>query len=257
MLFSLEGKVATVTGAHQGVGLAVAKRFKEAGAIVTMVDINPETAEIAENLGLDFIQTDVSQEEAVASMLKQVADKLGKIDIMVNCAAIIIPEMDVTEIDTELAHKLFEVNYFGYLYAMKYGPQYMPNESAIVNISSNAGVQVFPGYSAYNSSKAAIIALTRTAALELADRGIRVNSICPASIDTPMIYQEGCENELAMGKYCWPLGRFCKAEEVAALVHFLAADDCKYITGEDVQIDGGYTAGIGRKGLFKWIGQID
>ena len=94
-------------------------------------------------------------------------------------------------------------------------------------------------------------------ALEVADRAIRVNSICPASIDTPMLYQEGCENELKQGRYCWPLGRFCKAEEVAALVHFLASDDCTYITGEDVQIDGGYTAGIGRRGMQKWLDEIE
>lgn len=257
MFFSLDNKVAVVTGAGQGVGLAIAKRFVSAGAKVVMVDINEKAAEWAEEIDAMFIKTDVSDEEQVKSMIEQVAEAYGKIDVLVNNAAIIIPEADIPDVDTEDAKRIFDVNYFGYFYGIKYAIKYMSEGASIINLSSNAGVQAFPGYAAYNSSKGAIISLTRTAALELADKGIRVNAICPASIDTPMLYQPGCENELAMAKYCWPLGRPCKAEEVAALAHFLAADDCPYITGEDIQIDGGYTAGIGRRGLKKWIGEDD
>jgi NAD(P)-dependent dehydrogenase (short-subunit alcohol dehydrogenase family) len=257
MMFSLQDKVAVITGAQQGVGLAIAKRFTAAGAKVVMADINEKAAERAKEIGAIYIKTDVSDEEQVKSLMAKTAELYGKIDILVNNAAIIIPEADIQNINTEAAKKLFDVNYFGYFFGIKHAVQYMPDGAAIVNIASNAGVQAFPGYAAYNSSKGAIIVLTKTVALELADRGIRVNSICPASIDTPMLYLPGCENELEMGKYCWPLGRFCTAEEVAALAHFLAADDCKYITGEDIQIDGGYTAGIGRRGLKKWIGETE
>lgn len=253
MFFNLQDKIALVTGAHQGVGLAIARRFTEAGAKVVMADINPDTAKLAKELGALFVQIDVSEEKQVKQLIAQCVDAHGQIDILINNAAIIIAEADIQDIDTALAKKLFDINFFGYFLMIKHALAHMPDNSAIVNISSNAGVQTFPGYAAYNSSKGAIISLTRTVALEQAARGIRVNAICPASIDTPMLYLPGCENELAMGKYCWPLGRFCKAEEVAALAHFLVADDCRYITGEDIQIDGGYTAGIGRRGMQKWI----
>lgn len=256
-MFSLTGKTAVVTGAFQGVGYQVAKRLHEAGAQVTMLDINKQIGEKAAELGNQYLLVDVADEAQVKQAMDTVAQKEGKIDILVNNAAIIIPEADITDIDIPTAKKLFDVNFFGYMATIKYALPHMPNGAAIVNMASNAGVQAFPGYSAYNSSKAAIIGLTRTVALEVADRAIRVNSICPASIDTPMLYQEGCENELKQGRYCWPLGRFCKAEEVAALVHFLASDDCTYITGEDVQIDGGYTAGIGRRGMQKWLDEIE
>jgi 3alpha(or 20beta)-hydroxysteroid dehydrogenase len=252
-MFGLSGKIAAVTGAYQGVGYQVAKRLGEAGAKVYMLDINEGVAEKAGELGSDHLVCDVSDEAMVRATMDAIGKREGRIDILVNDAAIIIPEKDIDEIDISLAKKLFDVNFFGYMAGIKYALPYMPDGSAIVNMASNAGVQAFPGYSAYNSSKAAIIGLTKTVALELADRNIRVNSVCPASIDTPMLYQDGCENELKMGMYCWPLGRFCKAEEVAALIHFLVSDDCQYITGEDVQIDGGYTAGIGRRGLRKWL----
>lgn len=253
MFFSLKNKTAIVTGAQQGVGLAIAKRFVEAGATVMMADINDNAKKRADEIGAEFSNVDVSDEAQVKNLMKQTAQKFGKIDVLVNNAAIIIPEADITDIDSEDAKRIFDVNYFGYFYGIKHVVEHMPDGASIINLASNAGVQAFPGYAAYNSSKGAIILLTRTAALELADRGIRVNSICPASIDTPMLYLPGCENELAMANYCWPLGRPCKAEEVAALAHFLACDDCMYITGEDIQIDGGYTAGIGRRGLKKWI----
>ncbi|AMP19990.1 hypothetical protein AZF37_01270 [endosymbiont 'TC1' of Trimyema compressum] len=186
-----------VSGASQGVGLAISKRFTEAGAKVIMADINEDLG-IAESekIGADFIKIDVSKEDDVKSLVDYVIETYGTIDALINNAAIIIPEEDVPDIDVETAKKLFDINYFGYFRMIKYCAPYMPSQSAIINLASNAGVQAFPGYAAYNSSKGAIILLTRTVALELADRGIRVNSICPASIDTPMLYQEVCENEL-------------------------------------------------------------
>lgn len=255
MFFSLKDKTAVVTGGTQGVGLAIARRFVEAGAKVVIAARNAQGEEIAKTIGATFIRTDVSDEKQVKRLMQKTNELYGKIDILVNNAAIILPEADIQDIDSEEAKKLFDINFFGYFFGIKHAVGYMPDGATIINVSSNAGVQAFPGYAAYNSSKGAINSLTKTAALELASRNIRVNAICPASIDTPMLYLPGCENELAMQQYCWPLGRPCLPEEVAALAHFLAADDCKFITGEDIQIDGGYTAGIGRRGLMKWIGE--
>lgn len=259
MFFSLENKIAVVTGGQQGVGFAVCKRFSEAGATVIMAGRNSDGKgqEAAKAINATFIKTDVSVEGQVQSLLKDTYDRYGRIDILVNNAAVILPESDIQDLDTEKAKKLFDTNFFGYFNGIKYAVEYMPNGSSIINISSNAGVQAFPGYSAYNASKGAINSLTKTVALELADRNIRVNAICPGSIDTPMLYLPGCENELKMAHYCWPLGRPCKPEEVAALAHFLACDDCQFITGEDIQIDGGYSAGIGRLGLKRWIGEAE
>jgi 3alpha(or 20beta)-hydroxysteroid dehydrogenase len=119
----------------------------------------------------------------------------------------------------------------------------MKDGGVILNTASNSANGDYAGYGAYISSKCAVVGLTKAASIELAPRNIRVNCICPNTIDTPMAYAEGCETELQVIGITTPLGRMCKAEEAAALYHFLASDDCRYITGEDIYIDGGLKAG--------------
>jgi len=138
----------------------------------------------------------------------------------------------------------FKVNVMGVVFGMKHAVDYMTNGGSIVNTSSVAGFQGAPTYAPYVAAKAAIIGVTRTAALEFAPRNIRVNCVCPGTVDTPMAYGEEGASELKLAKMMMPLGRLCKPEEVAALFHFLVADDCSFVSGQAICIDGGMTAGL-------------
>lgn len=241
--FSLEGKIAIITGGGSGLGFATAERFVQAGALVTIGDIDPKADHLAKSLGCDFIQTDVTKEAQIENLVKSVYEKYGRLDIMVNNAGIILPEQLLADADEEYFKKMFAVNVFGVVYGLKYASKYVADGGVILNTASNSANGDYAGYGAYIASKCAVVGLTKAAAIELAHRGVRVNCICPNTIDTPMAYAEGCETELEVMKITTPLGRMCKPEEAAALYHFLASDDCTYITGEDVYIDGGLKAG--------------
>jgi 3alpha(or 20beta)-hydroxysteroid dehydrogenase len=240
--FSLKDKVAVVTGAGSGLGLATASRFSQAGAKVVMADIN-DASGLAAETGCHYIKADVTKESDVEALMKQTQAMFGNLDIMVNNAGIILPEQLLTDAVISDFKKLYEVNIFGVVNGLKYAPRFMNDGGVILNTASNSANGDYAGYGAYISSKCAVVGLTKAAAIELAPRKIRVNCICPNTIDTPMAYAEGCETELAVMSITTPLGRMCKAEEAAALYHFLASDDCRYITGEDIYIDGGLKAG--------------
>jgi NAD(P)-dependent dehydrogenase (short-subunit alcohol dehydrogenase family) len=241
--FSLEGKIAIVTGGGSGLGYATAKRFIEAGATVTIADITEGARAAADGLKCGFILTDVTKESDVEALIKGVRDKYGRLDILVNNAGIIMPEQLLEDASVKDYEKIFSVNVYGVIHGLKYGAKYIRDGGTILNTASNSANGDYAGYGAYIASKSAVVGLTKAAAVELAHRNIRVNCICPNTIYTPMAYAEGCETELKVMKVTSPLGRMCKAEEAAALYHFLAADDCMYITGEDIYIDGGLKAG--------------
>jgi NAD(P)-dependent dehydrogenase (short-subunit alcohol dehydrogenase family) len=133
----------------------------------------------------------------------------------------------------------------GVVFGIKHAVPHMTGGGAIINTASVAGVQGAVTYAAYSASKAAIINITQTAALELAPMGIRVNCVCPGTVNTPMVYQPAGEAELAIATKIMPLGRLCEPEEVAALFHFLASDDAAFISGQAICIDGAMTAGLG------------
>lgn len=241
-MFDLTGKVAVVTGASQGLGLETAKRFRAAGADVIMADIK-DCKKLAEEIGADFIWTDVSNEESVADLMKTAAKKHGKLDIVVNNAGIICPEERLEDANQDTYEALFRINVMGVVFGIKYGQKYMNDGGVILNTASNSANGDYSGYGPYIMSKISIVGLTKVASIELAPRNIRVNCICPNTMDTPMAYADGCETELNCMKIQTPLARMCKPEEAAALYHFLASDDCRYITGEDIYIDGGLKAG--------------
>lgn len=243
-MFIIKDKVTVITGCSSGIGLATVERFVKAGAKVVMADIS-DTTVLAKELGCLFIKTDVSKEEDVKNLMEQTHKVYGEIDVLINNAGIMMPEQVLADADLEDYQRMYSVNSFGVLLGLKYGPRYMKDGGSIINTASLGGKIGAPGYGAYGSSKAIAIELTQTAAIELADRGIRVNCICPATVDTPMAYEEGVETELLLSRLLFPLGRMCKPEECAAVFHFLASDDCKYITGEAINLNGGYFAGPG------------
>jgi 3alpha(or 20beta)-hydroxysteroid dehydrogenase len=244
-MFSLEGKIAVVTGGASGIGLATVKRFAEAGAKVAIADISDAAALAREVDGL-FIKTDVTQEEQVEALMKKTAETYGHIDIVINNAGggegsgpNFIPYLPAE--DFEVGYRL---NLMGVVFGIKHSVDYMADGGSIVNTASVAGYQGAPTYAPYVASKAAVIGVTRTAALELAARNIRVNCVCPGTVDTQMAYGNDVQAELKIATMMMPLGRLCKPEEVAALFHFLCADDCPFISGQAICIDGGMTAGI-------------
>ena len=243
-MFSIDAKVAVITGAASGIGLATARRFAAAGAWVTLADVN-EASHIGAQIGGDFVRTDVSREEEVEALMRRAAKHLGHIDVVVNNAGIATDSTRLVNASAADFQRSFQVNAMSVVFGIKHAAPYMTNGGAIINTASVAGVQGAVSLGAYGASKAAIINITRTAALELAPAGIRVNCVCPGPVNTPMVYQPGAEAGLALAPKIMPLGRLCEPEEVAALIHFLASDDAAFISGQAICIDGAMTAGIG------------
>jgi NAD(P)-dependent dehydrogenase (short-subunit alcohol dehydrogenase family) len=241
-MFTLAGKTAVITGGASGIGRATAARFALAGARVVLADRN-DASEFAREIGGSYVETDVSDEHAVEELLARAA-AFGPVGILINSAGITseaaLPDIEVAEFDRMVATNTRSV-----LLTMKHAVKYMTDGGAIVNVSSLAAFVGLPTYACYAASKAAVIALTRVAALEYGPLGIRVNCVCPTSVDTPMLRaQPGGELEAALARTAAPLGRICSAEDVAALLHFLSADDCPLVSGQAVSIDGGATAGF-------------
>jgi NAD(P)-dependent dehydrogenase (short-subunit alcohol dehydrogenase family) len=239
----LEGKVAVVTGASSGIGKCTAQRYAQAGAKVVFADIQDST-QFAETSGGIFVKVDVTSEEQVKMLMETAVKQYGHLDIVVNNAGIGVGA-EITEITEEIFDRHIAVNTKGVLFGIKHAAAVMSDGGSIINTSSMAGLLGFPTYGAYAASKAAVIGLTRNAALELAPRGIRVNCICPGTIDTPINETETGEVELALTEYLTPLGRIAKPEEIAALFHYLASDESRFMTGVNLPFDGGISAGIG------------
>jgi NAD(P)-dependent dehydrogenase (short-subunit alcohol dehydrogenase family) len=241
-LFSLAGRKAVITGAASGIGEAAAARFAGAGAEVILAD-KTDASSFAAELGGRYVRTDVSDESSVERLLLESAAD-GPIHVLINSAGITseaaLPDIKITDF-----RRMIETNTCGVLFATKHAPAYMPDGGAIVNVASLAASVGFPTYASYAASKAAVVALTQVAAVEYGPRGIRVNCVCPSSVDTPMLRsQPSGQIEAAVARAAAPLGRISEAAHVAALLHFLAADDCPLISGQAIAIDGGATAGF-------------
>jgi len=253
-MFSLENKVAVITGGASGIGKATGLRFSQAGAKVVLADIQ-DGSEVAREAGGIFMKTDVSKEVQVKALIEAAVSHYGKLDIVVNNAGIgegnEIKDISEAELD-----RILSVNTKGVLWGMKHAVLHIADGGSIINTASYAGLAAFPSYGSYTASKCAVIGLTKTAALELAPRGIRVNAVCPGTIDTPINAGPMAEVELALATHVHPLRRLGRPEEVAALFHFLASDDSAFITGVAIPIDGGLSAGIGMGIIEPMLGVI-
>ena len=243
MFFDLSGKLAVITGGASGIGLAVARRFCEAGARVVIADLQ-DGAAIAADLGARYLSLDVADGAAVEAALEEIASTEGKIDILVNNAGINGADgVSLEDCDDTLSRKLFEVNTFGVYYGLKHGPQHMNDGGSIVNTASLAASYVFPGSGPYSASKAAVANLTTMSASELAHRGIRVNAVAPSFIRTPLAMDD-IELFEKIGERATNALRIAEPEEVAAVFHFLASDDASYINGQVINVDGGMSIGL-------------
>jgi NAD(P)-dependent dehydrogenase (short-subunit alcohol dehydrogenase family) len=250
--FSLAGKVGVVTGGGQGLGRVFCHAFAEAGADVVVAEISPETgprtvSEIQERgrRGL-FVETDVRSRDSIASMVHASLDEFGHIDFLMNNAGITLwcPAEDVEEADWR---QVMDVNLNGLFFCSQAVAQHMierGNGGCIVNIASMSGLIVnFPqNQTSYNTSKAAVIHLTKSLAAEWAPYGIRVNAIAPGYMSTPMA-QPFFEDPAYGGVWmpAIPMKRPGQPEELGPLAVFLASEASSYVTGSTIVIDGGYT----------------
>lgn len=242
--FSLEDRVMVVTGGASGVGRVTAERFKASGAHVVIFDIDIRLEWAAAEMGVDGERVDVSDEQSMQIAFNRVAERFGRIDGLVNNAGVFSVN-NIVDSTTAEWEKCFRVNTMAVMYAIKHASPHMGAGSTIVNVSSVAAIMPTPGYAAYSASKAAAASLTQIAALELGNQGIRVNALCPGSVDTPMLRsQENVDEEIAMNVVASPIRRIIQPEEVAALIHFLSAPDCGAVNGAVVPIDGGMSMGI-------------
>ena len=251
-MFSLEGQVAVITGGGSGIGLDTVRRFRRAGAHVVLADIS-NSGDLAKETGAVFHRCDISVEDEVRNMLEFSLERFGQLNILVNNAGVFSDYLPIEDKQQSSFDLCYSVNIMGTAYGLKHAAKLMADGGKVINIASAAGVIGAIGLSDYVASKHAVVGLTRSAALELGERNIRVNCVCPTTVDTPMAMQEGGEHLIEGEKLLVPLGRICRPDEVAALIHFLASDDCGFINGQAILVDGGMSCGTNARMFEKLI----
>lgn len=240
----LSGKIAIITGAAQGMGAAHAKLFVEQGAKVVLTDLNEEkgnafAAELGENAV--FVKQNVANEADWANVVAVAEEKFGPVNVLVNNAGITMAKK-IVDASVEDYRRIVEINQVSVFLGMKAVLSSMQKAGggSIVNVSSMNGLVA--GAIGYTDTKFAVRGMTKAAAMELAEYGIRVNSVHPGVIATPMVVQEDTKAAVeAFAKHI-PLGRVAQPEEVSNMVLFLASEDSSYSTGSEFVIDGGMTA---------------
>lgn len=247
----MSGKVALVTGAASGIGAASAVGFAKRGAHVVIADVDIEggerTARAAAEHGVtaEFIHCSVGQEASVADLLAALEARFGRLDYAHNNAGVEQRRARVVDCTEENWDTTVDTNLKGVWLSMKYEiPLLSRQGGAIVNTSSMVGLGGVPGAPAYVASKHGIIGLTRAAALEVADDGIRVNAVCPGNIRTPMVDRVLAKEPHKENEYVanTPLGRIATPDEVANAVLWLCSAESSFVTGDALSVDGGVVA---------------
>ncbi len=251
MNWSFNDKVALVTGAASGMGLATAKAFAEAGAAVTLADIHEDgvrsAAEelVAAGRKAIAVRCNVAEEAEVAAMVEQTVSTFGRLDAAFNNAGVQASPSDMADEAAEEFDRVNAINLRGVWACMKHELRQMREQGSgtIVNCSSLGGLVGLPSRAAYHASKHGVIGLTRSAALEYAPRGIRINAVCPGIIDTPMVASMLVSQPEAMKELMkeQPIGRLGRPEEIAAAVLWLCSPGSSFVIGHALAVDGGYT----------------
>ena len=250
--YDFKGQVALVTGAAKGMGLATARMFAESGASVVLADIDGDlAAKEAERIVLEggsaiAIACDVADEAQVAAMVDRTVAEYGRLDMAFNNAGIQVPPSDAADEPIENFERVTAVNQRGVWACMKQELRVMRDQGrgAIVNCSSLGGLVGLPQRAAYHGTKHAVLGMTKSAGVEYAPRGIRINAVCPGTIDTPMVADmlEGQADAMAEIMKQQSIGRLGRAEEVAAAVLWLCSPAASFVIGVGLPVDGGFTA---------------
>src|SRR6478736_1278160 len=242
----LDGKVAIVTGGAQGQGAAIVRHFVAEGAKVVIADIaKDEGQSLADELGADahFAEHDVSDQASWARVVEDVNERFGPVNVLANNAGI-LRFGDIERQPADEVELIWRINQLGCFLGMQAVTRTMRQNGggSIINASSVEGLAGMPGCTAYAATKWAIRGMTKCAAMELGPKGIRVNSVHPGMIDTPMTRDIGGDAAMAYGASKIPLRRVGHPEDVAPLYVFLGSDESAYINGAEISIDGGVTA---------------
>lgn len=253
----LEGKVAVITGAASGIGLATARLFAQEGASLFLGDVDEKAGRrAADEIGtggdqVEFVPTDVTSGDDVKRLIDGAVERHGKLDVIFNNAGISMSKQipDTSEEDFD---RIVAINFKGVFLGCKHAIPHLlenPDGGAILNMSSNGGLVGRPGDPLYSATKHAVMGLTKSLAVTYADRGIRTNALCPGAIDTPMVEgivdsfgdrEEGLRRVLANS----PTPRVASAEEVARAGLFLVSPGNSYVNGVGLAVDGGKAAGV-------------
>ncbi len=254
-MHSLQNKNALITGATSGIGLSVAKNFVDQGATVIITGRRAEGEQIAHDIGARFLRCDATDEADVQKCLTDAEKALGKMDIFVVNAGCADDEGSIEEFASDGMDRIVDLNLKGTFYALKHAPAHLKDGASIIYTGSVAGSGLtHAGSGVYSASKAGGAYLMRTSAIELAPRQIRVNAICPALIaDTGMMVADDGNDEAQFLSTLTAFGRMGRQDEVVGLYNFLASDSSSFITGQEIRVDGGMSAGLGLP-LFGAIG---
>jgi len=248
----VDGKVAMVTGGGSGIGRATCLKFAAEGAKVVVSDINvaggEETVAMIEKDGGEaaFIECNVADHDSVEALVKGVVDRFGRLDCAFNNAGVAGDQVRTKDSTFEDFNKIIDVNLRGVWYCLKYELEQMLSQGsgAIVSTASVAGLVGFQGGCGYVAAKHGVVGLTKTAALDYAKSGVRVNAVCPGIIETPMVsgvFQESPKFKEMIIK-AEPIGRMGQPTEIAAATVWLCSDKASFVTGHAMPVDGGYIA---------------